>query len=163
MAWAALLLASEEPELATIVAGRERYPSRVRAWLREHPLAEHATRLRSRAQSEEFDAHPSERRRILTRSDVLPTGISAGKAAGLVGQGDGIEVYAPTGRRLAMVAEHDLDPGCGAVHVRWVPDALWRLLVGAERRQAPRAAVFVDLLESDDPRARREAVRALSE
>jgi hypothetical protein len=44
-----------------------------------------------------------------------------------------------------------------------VPDALWPLLVAADGHQAPRAAVLVDLLESDDPRARREAARALSE
>jgi hypothetical protein len=43
--------------------------------------------------------------------------------------------------------------------IRWVPDAVWRV-VGAE--VAPKAAVLVDLLEHDDPRARREAVRALA-
>jgi excisionase family DNA binding protein len=163
MAWAALLLASGEPERAAVVAGRERYGSRVRVWLREHPLAEHASRLRSRARSEEFDAHPSERARILVRSDVLATGISAGKEAGLVGPSESVEVYAPAGRRAALVAEHGLDPGSGAVRVRWVPDALWPLLVAADGHRAPRAAVLVDLLESDDPRARREAARALGE
>jgi hypothetical protein len=163
MAWAALLLASGEPERAAIVAGRERYVSRVRAWLREHPLAEHASRLRSRAQSEEFDVHPSERARIMARSDVLATGVSASKEAGLVGPSESVEFYAPVGRRAAFVAEHGLDPGSGAVRVRWVPDALWPLLVAADGHQAPRAAVLVDLLESDDPRARREAARALSE
>jgi excisionase family DNA binding protein len=162
MAWAALLLASGEPGQAAIAAGRERYASRARAWLREHPLAEHASRLRARAQREEFDAHPSELARILARSDVLATGASAGEEAGLVGRNDGVEVYAPAGRRRALVAEHGLDPGSGAVRIRWVPDALWPVLVAIDDRQAPRAAVLVDLLESDDPRARREAARALS-
>jgi hypothetical protein len=37
------------------------------------------------------------------------------------------------------------------------------LLVATDSQQAPRAAVLVDLLESDDPRARREAARTLGE
>jgi hypothetical protein len=119
MAWAALLLASDEPEQAAIVASRERYASRVRAWLREHLLAEHASRLRSRAQTEEFDAHPSELARILARSDVLATGVSVGKEAGLVGRSDSVEVYAPAGRRAVLIAEHGLHPG-SVVRMRWV-------------------------------------------
>jgi hypothetical protein len=39
-----------------------------------------------------------------------------------------------------------------------VPDELWRAIAGDV---APRAAVLVDLLEHDDPRARREAAAAL--
>jgi hypothetical protein len=62
-----------------------------------------------------------------------------------------------------LIAEHGLDPGSGVVRIRWVSGALWPLLVATDRQQAPRAAVLVDLLESDDPRARREAARALSE
>jgi hypothetical protein len=81
----------------------------------------------------------------------------------LVGPSESVEVYAPAGRRAAVVAEHGLEPGSGAVRVRWVPDAVWPLLVAADGHHAPRAAVLVDLLESDDPRARREAARALSE
>jgi hypothetical protein len=38
-----------------------------------------------------------------------------------------------------------------------------RLLVAIVDQQAPRAAALVDLPESDDPRARREAARALGE
>jgi hypothetical protein len=132
----------------------------VRTWLREHPLAEHAARLRSRAQLEEFEAHPSELARVLARSDVLATGASVGREAGLVGRNDDVELYAPVGARSALVAEHGLDPGSGAVRIRWVPDALWPLLADGDR--APRAAVLIDLLESHDPRARREAARALS-
>jgi hypothetical protein len=45
------------------------------------------------------------------------------------------------------------------VLARWVPDELWPV-VAAPR--APHAAVLVDLLENDDPRARREAARALA-
>jgi excisionase family DNA binding protein len=163
MAWAVLLVASGDDEQAASAARRERYFSRVRAWLREHPLAEHAARLRARARAEDFDAHPSELARILARPDVLATGGSAGSAAGLVGRSSSAELYAPAGHRTAIMAEHGLDPGAGAVRIRWVPDALWPLLSAGGDSQAPRAAVLVDLLESDDPRARREAARALSE
>ncbi|MGH2831714.1 MAG: helix-turn-helix domain-containing protein, partial [Solirubrobacteraceae bacterium] len=78
MAWAVLLLASGDEIAAEDVAGRDRYISRARAWLREHPLRECAPRLRARAEMEEFDVHPSEIKRILDRPDVLATGISIG-------------------------------------------------------------------------------------
>jgi len=56
------------------------------------------------------------------------------------------------------VEEHALEHGDGPVLMRWVRDELWPV-VAAEI--APRAAVLVDLLEHDDPRARREAEREL--
>jgi hypothetical protein len=71
-------------------------------------------------------------------------------------------VYAPVGRRRAIVDDHALIPGSGPVRIRWVPDALWPLLTRNGDRRAPRAAVLLDLLEGDEPRARREAARALS-
>jgi hypothetical protein len=161
MAWAVLLLASGDDSAAQDAAGRDRYWSRVRGWLREHSLREHAARLRSRAEMEEFDVHPSELRRILDRPDVLATGISAGDVVGLVGRASSSEVYAPAGRRRAIVDEHALMVGAGPVRVRWVRDGVWPLLDGVRDRRAPRAAVLLDLLESDEPRARREAARAL--
>lgn len=162
MAWAVLLLASDDPAAAREAAGRERYWSRARAWLGEHPLHEHAVRLRARAVVEELDAHPSELTRVLARPDVLATGLSAADAVGLVGSGSTVEVYAPTGRRDAIVAEHALVPGGGPVRIRWVADELWPLLGRGGERRAPRAAVLLDLLESEEPRARREATRALA-
>ena len=56
------------------------------------------------------------------------------------------------------MVRHALEPGDGPVLMRWVPDELWPMVTGDV---APRAAVLVDLLEHDDPRARREAERAL--
>jgi excisionase family DNA binding protein len=161
MAWAVLLLASGDATAAKEVAGRDRYSSRARAWLRDHALREYAPRLRARSESEEFHAHPSELARILERPDVLATGISAGDVVGLVGPRLAVEVYAPAGHRDAVVEEHALMPGAGPVRVRWVPDEVWSLLDRDADRVAPRAAVLVDLLESDEPRARRQASRAL--
>jgi excisionase family DNA binding protein len=163
MAWATLLLASGDEAAAEDMAGRARYWSRMRAWLRDHPLGEYAPRLRGRAEMEEFDVHPSELKRILGRPDVLATGISAGDVVGLLGKASAVEVYAPAGRRHTIVDDHALMPGAGPVRVRWVPDEVWPLLDRDGDRRAPRAAVLLDLLENDDPRARREAACALAQ
>jgi excisionase family DNA binding protein len=162
IAWAVLLLASGSDAAAEVAAGRDRYWSRVRMWLRDHPLRDNAPRLRARAAIEEFHAHPSELKRILERPDVLITGVSAGDEVGLVGSSAAIEVYAAANSRRTIVDDHALAPGTGPVRVRWVSDELWPLLDRDDDRRAPRAAVLLDLLESDDPRARREAARALS-
>ncbi len=161
MAWAVLLLASGDEGAAEEMAGRARYSSRMHAWLRDHPLGEHAPRLRARARLEEFDVHPSELGRIVGRQDVLATGISAGDEVGLVGAAAAAEVYAPAGRRHAIVEEHALVETAGPLCVRWVPDEVWPLLERACDRRAPRAAILLDLLESNEARARREAARAL--
>jgi excisionase family DNA binding protein len=161
MAWAVLLLACGEEAAARNLAGQDRYWSRARAWLRDHPLQEDAARLRARAEVEQLDAHPSELKRILDRADVMMTGTSAADTVGLLGAMSAVEVYAPAGRRGAIVEEHALMPGHGPVRVRWVPDELWPHLLGDRDRRAPQAAILLDLLESDEPRARREAARAL--
>ena len=156
---AVLLLASGADDEAHRVAGEAHQPSRARRWLRDHGVADHAPRLRSRARRESFDAHPAELARILERDDVMRSGLSAAEEIGLHGGASVAEFYAPASARGAIVQGHALDAGDGPVLARWVPDAVWPA-VAAER--APRAAVLVDLLESDDPRARREAARALS-
>jgi excisionase family DNA binding protein len=159
MAWSVLLLASGDEAAAGKMARRDRYRSRARQWLIDNPLGDAAPRLRDRARSEEFDAHPSELPRILDRPDVMATGISSAELVGLAGGTSSVEVYAPAGHRDAIVDEHALIPGEGPVHVRWVSDDAWSLIAGD---RAPRAAVLIDLLESDEPRARREAGRALA-
>jgi len=162
LAWAVLLLASGDEEAADRIVQHPRYRTRTRAWLREHSLSEDAPRLRARAVPEDFDAHPSELRRIAARPDVLLTGDSAGAVVGLVGKPSAVEVYASAGRREAMMQRHALAPGPGPVRVRWVAEEIWNALRANGEKRAPRAAVLLDLLESDEPRARREAIRALA-
>lgn len=162
MAWAVLLLASGDESAADRLARAPRYRARARQWLREHPLADHAARLRQRARRELFEAHASELARLRDRSGVLLTGTSAVDAVGLVGESQAVELYASAAQRDSIVEEHALLASAGDVTVRWVPDDVWRAL-DAAGRVAPRAAVFVDLLESEDPRARREAARALAQ
>ena len=133
---------------------------RTNSFRRDHPLQDSAPRLRDRAKSEQFDEQPSELARVVDRSDVLATGVSAADLVGFAGQASSVEAYAPASRRAAIVDEHALKPGDGPIHVRWVPDQAWALTAATGR--APRAAVLLDLLESDEPRARREAARALA-
>ncbi len=163
MAWAVILFASDEPRLAEQLAARDRYVTRAKAWLRtSQPLVDYATRLRARADVEEFDAHPAEVDRIVGRPDVLRTGVSAGEMVGLTGGRGDIEIYAPAAHRDEIVERHALDPGAGPVRLRWISDQIWPLVQHAgDHGRAPRVAVLLDLLESDDPRARREAAKAL--
>jgi excisionase family DNA binding protein len=162
MAWIVILLGSGAEQQAADMAQHDRYISRAKAWAREHPLDLYAPRLRGRASAEAFDAHPAEVRRIAEREDVLRTGASAGEEVGLVGESSDVEVYAPVMRRNAVVEDHALDEGAGAVRIRWVSDGLWPHVVEASTGgRAPRLAVLLDLLESDAPRARREALAQL--
>jgi len=156
MAWSVLLLASDrdaEPFSA------DHHPARARRWLASHPLADSAAQLRARATRESFDAHQSELDRLRSRPDVVRTGISAAEVVGVHGGRDELEVYAPASHRSAIADEHGLEPGEGPVLIRWTPDQLWPAVQSGG--VTPRAAVLVDLLEHDDPRARREADAAL--
>lgn len=67
---------------------------------------------------------PSELERPLSRPDLLASGISARDAVGLASGVDVVEAFAPTGHRDALIDEHALLPGDGAVQLRWVPDEL---------------------------------------
>lgn len=157
VAWAVVLLASDRPEWKAL--GRHAHqPRRAREWLSSHALAANAFRLESRARREAFDGHPSELARLAGRPDVMRTGISAATELGLHGGQGEVELYASADRREAIVAEHGLHARPGPVVVRWVPDDIWPHVEGDV---APRVAVLLDLLEHDDPRARREARRAL--
>lgn len=159
MAWAVLLYASDDPEAGDRMLDNPRYRSRARAWLRDHRLSDHCARLRSRARSERFDAHPSELSRLLERPDIMPSGLSSPDALGLVGGASGVDAYGPESAREALINEHALQPGNGPVLLRWVADPVWVRL--GDARSAPRAVMLVDLMESEDPRVRREAARAL--
>jgi excisionase family DNA binding protein len=161
MAWAVLLLASGDEHGSDRLAGVTRYRARSRQWLREHPLLEHADALRGRARREVFEAHPSELPRLRDQPDILLTGVSAADLVGLLSEAQAVELYAPVAEREVIVAEHALLPGAGDVTVRWVPDEVWAALepVGGI---APLSAVLIDLLESEDPRARREAAHRLA-
>jgi excisionase family DNA binding protein len=164
MAWAVVLLASGDAERAKDLVAHARYLSRTRAWLKAHPLHESASRLRLRGESEELAGHPSELKRLLERPDMLATGASADDLIGLLGTDPGVEAYAPAGHRKAILAEHALTAAAGGpMRIRWVNDEIWPHLDQEGERRAPRTAILLDLLESENPRARREAARALEQ
>lgn len=163
VAWSVLLAASGDRAEARAVVNDERYFYRALAWLRRHSLADDRSRLRLRAQAERFHAHPAELPRIAERPDVVRTGVSAAGHAGLVGGGEAVEAYAPASHRHRLMKEHALEPGDGPVLIRWASDAHWELLDRDGDGEAPRAAILLDLMEASDPRARREAQRALAE
>jgi hypothetical protein len=161
MAWAALLLASGDVSAADRLAGPPRYRARVRQWLREHPLGDHADRLRERAARELFEAHPSELARLRDRSDVLLTGASAADVVGLVGDIATVEFYAPLSERESIVGEHALMADGHDVTVRWYRTksgesstlpVMWRL----------EPLRWSTCWRAEDARARREAGRALA-
>lgn len=159
MAWAVLLLASGDDDRVPPLAGGRRQARRACKWLGSHELAQDAARLRARARRESFEVHPSELSRVRDRDGVMPTGIAVAREVGIHGGGREVELYVAEGRRGRLVEEHALEPGHGPLVMRWVPDDVWPLVAAPV---APRAAMLVDLLEHDDPRARREAAHALT-
>lgn len=160
-AWAVLLAASGDRTGARAAAGNERAYYRALRWLREHSLMEDRSRLRRRAEVERFDVHPAEATRLVRGPDVLRSGLAAGSRVGLLGGDRVLDGYAPASARERLVGRHGLVPGEGPMRLRWLPDELWPLLDSGDDGVAPRAAVLLDLLESDDPRARREAARGI--
>src|SRR4051794_34438333 len=153
MAWSVLYLASGARNDAGAI-GAKHHLARARQWLDTHSLADDAWRLTARARREAFDAHPSELDRLASRADVMRTGISAAEVVGVHGGVREIEAYAPASARDTIIEAHALEPTDGPVLLRWVFDELWPAV---HREVAPRSAILVDLLEHDDPRARREA------
>lgn len=162
MAWAVILDASGDHERARALLGSPALVRRMRRWRQENSLVDSSPRLASRAAVETFDVHDAEQARLLHRDDIARTGMSAAEEVGLTGTSRGGEVYAPADHRDTLISEHALIPGPGPLTVRWVDPFLWDALKAHGDRRAPRAAIFVDLLDSDDPRARREATRALN-
>lgn len=126
----------------------------------------------SRATPERFDAHPSELPRLLQREHFLRTGLAAAASVGLLGgEANRVELYAPAVVRDDLMRKHGLLAGDGRVLIRWIDDELWDVICGftapgaaiqTSQPLAPRTAILLDLLESDDPRARRIAADALT-
>lgn len=163
--WGVILESSAVPSAS---ARTERARARGHQWLATHDLAISAPSLRNRAKLERFDIHPSQVIKLL-ETCVAVTGISAGESVGLAGGPSGTaEVYALGRFRSLLIRELGLIPGAGAATISWIDgehtDAAAALKEAGSPNPpiAPRTAVLLDLLESDDPRARREAARALS-
>lgn len=155
-AWSVLALADgEEPDLSPV----ER--SRAKRRLAEG-LERVAGRLAARADPRRFYAHPGVLDRLAEAPRIVRAGVSASAehGVGLV-VGDGFEGYVRAEELDKLVERFGLDDQAARPNVllRVVDGAAWPFRRG--QRAAGRAVVAVDLLESDDPRARRAGAELL--
>ncbi len=135
--------------------------SRVRRRLREQGIVVLVPLLRNRASEQRFRAHPSDVERIAVEDRVVRTGISAAPEydLGLIAPGQ-VEVYVRNGELQDLARSYFLesDPARPNVVLRTVPE-LWPF--GDDCAAAPVSVVGVDLMASEDGRARREGRQLL--
>jgi excisionase family DNA binding protein len=154
-AWAVLLLASGENDLAWI-SRQSRW--RIRSALRSAGVEGLVGRLVNRGASHAYQAHPGELNYLAEEPEVMRTGSSAADAhgLGLHGGGGELHAYVPAAALDPIRDEHALESAdfSGTVNVvlRAVPDDVWEHV---SRPVAPLAAVLADLIVDPDPRARR--------
>lgn len=150
-AWALLKIASGGDVEWVSDAAR----SRIRRVLRFEGLGPAVrSRLRRRAESRRFMAHPGELSHLLEDRDLVASGVSAAAALGLdLVSGAEVDGYVSSDRLEVLRKRHALgvaEAGGGAnVRLRVVPSEAWHL----DEPVAPVAAVAVDLLDDADPRA----------
>lgn len=148
-AWAVLALASDEDA---------DFPASVR-WharrrLGESSLVDLVPHLRARAEKHQYFAHPSVLDDLAEDDAIVPSGVSA--VPGLVG-GNQLEGYVSVSHVPRLRSDYGLVAEDGRPNVLFhvVEDEWWPLV----NREPPlHSVVIVDLLESDDPRARRAGV-----
>jgi hypothetical protein len=150
-AWAVLAVASGGGSYLSPVDR-----SRARHRLAEHGLVELVDRLVARAEGRPFYGHPAALPCLGHEEGGVRGGVSAAADHGvdLVG-GDLLEIYFPEQRLGALIERYALDDDAERpnVLVHAVDDAVWPFDAGVEF--APWPVVAVDLLESEDERARR--------
>lgn len=156
-AWAVLALA-DGAEPACTPGERSRARRRLAGG-----LANLVGPLTSRAHSRRFNAHPSVIERLAARPGVVRTAASASAEhhLGLVGSWP-LEAYVRQGDLDGILDEEVMEERSERFNLllRVVEDRLWPFGRGVE--VAPRAVVAVDLLESEDERARRAGTELLA-
>jgi hypothetical protein len=157
-AWAVLAIAGGGgSEFSPVVRSRARHR------LAERGLVELVDRLVARAERRSFYGHPAALQRLRQEQGAVRGGVSAAAVhdVDLVG-GDLLEIYFPEQRLGALIERYALDDDAERpnVLIHAVDDAVWPFDAGVEF--APWPVVAVDLLESEDERARR-AGRELAE
>lgn len=160
-AWLALLEASDEPApLPADPVARWR----VRRSLEHQGLLVMRPRLRRRAQAHRLWALPGELRQLRAAPDVVLTGSSAAGALHLqLLAPDTIDAYVLATRLPELVQQHalqDARPTQANVVLRAIPDDVWML---AARKQAPVAAVALDLADYPDSRSARAGRHLLAD
>lgn len=119
-----------------------------------------AARLKGRADVFRLRAHPAALRRIAQEPQVVLSGPSAASELGLeISAPDALEAYVPAkqlaklARRYRLGVSHEPNLILHAVEGPWPFEP--------DRRVVPLSFAAIDLLESDDPRARRAGTAAL--
>jgi len=120
--------------------------------------------LASRSRVERMWAHPGLVSRLIEDPQVSEGG---GRAAARIGEGlseTGVrDVYVADEHAERIIASYRLRPDPdGQVMLHVVPSSVPQDLMAARSGVVPAAAAAADLLDEDDPRARRSALRQLS-
>jgi hypothetical protein len=135
--------------------------SRVRRRFRDQGIVALVPLLRNRASERRFRAHPSDVERIAAEDRVIRTGISAVReyALGLLAPGQ-VEVYVRNQELQELARSYFLESDTARPNVvlRTV-HGLWPF--SQDSTVAPASVVGVDLMASDDSRARREGRQIL--
>lgn len=156
-AWAVLAAADGPPSESLAAYERHRALKRLQSGLRNI-----VTLLSERADRRTFYAHPADVERIIATSGTVRTAASAAEEhdIDLVGPGPA-EAYVSESALEGIVARFHIEERSERPNLvlRVVDDACWPFPDGAVA--ASRAVAAVDLLESDDDRARRAGTKLL--
>ena len=156
-AWAILDIASgDDPKY---VPARDRWRAR-QALVKHDGLETLAARLRRRADTKTFSAHPGVLARLGADGRLVPTAASV-PVANLAASGADVDAYVRKDDLTGLVLDYALaEPTGGEVgNVRLRAVSQSRLLDG--RDQAPRAAIALDLREMPDARSARVGTKML--
>lgn len=155
-AWGLIALAEGEPPQWLDSSNR----SRLRRLLREHRLQDLLPSLARRGRRLELRAHASDLPRIEAEPDVVRSGVSAASEHRLEIVAPGVlEAYVPARRLSQLERRYRLRPSADANVILHVVDGPWPFALN--QRVAWRLAAVLDLLDDDDERSRRAALRAL--
>lgn len=156
-AWGVIALAEGEDPNWLDASSR----SRLRRVLRERDIRDIVPSLVRRGRRLEMRAHESDLARIEADPDVVRSGVSAASDHRLAVLAPGIlEAYIPARRWSEVERRYRLKPSANANVILHVVDGPWPF--AADQRVAPRLAAVLDLLDHDDERSRRAALRALT-
>ncbi|MPZ54457.1 MAG: hypothetical protein GEU79_17305 [Acidimicrobiia bacterium] len=135
---------------------------RARQRLDRSGLEELAPRLSSRAELRRFYCHPSGLEPLANEEAFVRSGVSAAAEhnAGIIAR-DVIEGYVSYADASPLIDHYGLEESTDQPNVlmRIVQDDVWPFPPSAQ--VAPRSVVALDLLETDEPRARRAGARLL--
>jgi hypothetical protein len=151
-----LMLAANEPAP---------WLDRVAEWKLRRELARSgvkvlAPRLKERAEVLRLRAHPAALRRIAEEPQVVRTGPSAASELALeISAPDVLEAYVPDKQLAKLARKYRLGVSREPNLILHVVAGSWPF--GPDRRIVPLSFAAMDLLESDDPRARRAGIAVL--